>query len=66
MLASERCGEDALDVAEFGRSQIAEALCDLRMSCWVSHDEVMFTHYGRSVAEVLALRLVNRRCGYAC
>lgn len=66
MLASERCGEDSLDVTELTRSETADVLCDLRMSRWVSPDSVIFTHYGRAVAETLALRLMNRSDGYSC
>lgn len=66
MLASERCGEDSLDVTEFSRSETADVLVDLRMSRWVSPDCVIFTHYGRAIAETLALRLINRNDGYCC
>jgi hypothetical protein len=61
MLASERSGEDALHVGEhFDRDRTAIALCELSMSRWVSLDHVVFTSYGRHVAEALAARLLDR------
>lgn len=67
MLASERAGEEALHVGElFDRDRIAIALCELDMSRWVSLNHVVFTDYGRHVAEALAQRLVDRERLLAC
>lgn len=61
MLASERSGEAALHVGElFDRDRTALALSELDMSRWVSVTHVVFTEYGRHVAETLAARLVDR------
>ena len=60
MLASERCGESALHVGElFDRDRIAIELCELAMSRWISLDHVVFTDYGRHVAELLASRMLD-------
>jgi hypothetical protein len=66
MLASERCGEECLDVRDGRRGRTAEVLADLRMTWWIDSDAVVFTHYGRAVAESLALRLVHRRPRDTC
>jgi hypothetical protein len=67
MLASERSGEEALHVGElFDRDRIALELCALEMSRWVSLDHVVFTEYGRHVAEALAARLVDREHAVSC
>ncbi len=61
MLTSERAGEDALFVGTaFGRDRTGSELCRLRLSDWVDPERVIFTDYGRHVAELLATRLVNR------
>lgn len=61
MLASERAGEDALLVgAVMGRDRTASSLCRLRMSDWVDAQNIIFTDYGRHVAESLATRIVDR------
>jgi hypothetical protein len=61
MLASERSGEAALHVGElFDRDRTALALCELELSRWISIEHVVFTDYGRTVAESLAARLVDR------
>ena len=60
MLASERSGEDSLHVAQLGRDETAQRLCQLSMACWTSAETIVFTHYGLHVAESLALRLVDR------
>jgi hypothetical protein len=61
MLASERAGEEALYVgAMLGRDRTASSLCRLRMSDWVDAESVIFTDFGRHVAETLATRLVDR------
>ena len=60
MLASERAGEDALHVGEqFGRNLTARRLVDLRMTRWSAQDCVVFTGYGRHLAESLACRLIR-------
>ena len=65
MLASERAGEDALYVGPtFGRDRTASSLCRLRMSDWVDAQNILFTYYGRHVAETLATRLVDRSAYY--
>jgi hypothetical protein len=65
MLASERSGEDALHVGPiFGRDRVASSLCRLRMSDWVDAENIVFTEYGRHVAETLATRLVDRSAYY--
>jgi len=65
MLASERAGEDALYVGHaLGRDRTASGLCRLRMSDWVDEQNIIFTDYGRHVAESLATRLVDRSAYY--
>lgn len=65
MLASERSGEDALYVGHMlGRDRTASGLCRLRMSDWVDEQNVIFTDFGRHVAETLATRLVDRSAYY--
>lgn len=60
MLASERAGEDALYVGEqFGRNGTARRLVELRMTRWVARDRIVFTAYGRHLAESLASRLIR-------
>jgi hypothetical protein len=60
MLASERAGEDALHVGEqFGRNVTAHRLVDLRMTRFCAQDCVVFTSYGRHLAESLACRLIR-------
>lgn len=61
MLASERSGEVALFVGSYlGRDRTASELCRLRMADWVAEQEIIFTEYGRTLAERLAARLVDR------
>lgn len=60
LLASERSGEPAVRVVHLGRDEIARSLCALQMTGWVSPTEVVFTEYGRTVAESLAARLIAR------
>lgn len=61
MLVSERSGEDALRVGRhFGRDRTASGLCGLRMSSWVDGSHIVFTPYGRHLAESFAERLVGR------
>jgi hypothetical protein len=65
MLASERAGEDALYVGRtLGRDRTASGLCRLRMTDWVDEQNIIFTDYGRHVAETLATRLVDRSAYY--
>jgi hypothetical protein len=65
LLASERAGEDALYVGHaLGRDRTASGLCRLRMSDWVDEQSIIFTEYGRHVAETLATRLVDRSAYY--
>ncbi|MEX1365009.1 MAG: hypothetical protein AB1Z98_17910 [Nannocystaceae bacterium] len=60
MLVSERSGEDALHVGRhFGRDRTASSLCGLRMSNWVDESHIVFTSYGRQLAEWFAERLVG-------
>lgn len=64
MLASERAGEDALhvgedEVGEHGRHRTACRLVDLRMTRLLGLDRVVFTAYGRHLAESLACRLIR-------
>lgn len=60
MLASERAGEDSLHVGEqYGRNTTARRLVDLRMTRWSARDCVVFTSYGRHLAESLACRLIR-------
>lgn len=61
MLVSERAGESALFVGRYlGREHTARSLCRLRMAHWVADQELVFTEYGRALAEHLALRVVGR------
>lgn len=61
LLTSERAGEDVLYVGHvLGRDRTASGLCRLRMSDWVDDRNIIFTEYGRHVAETLASRLVDR------
>lgn len=60
MLASDRSGEEALYVGEYDRDEVAQSLCDLRMALWIFSDEIVFTEYGRHVAERLAAQLITR------
>lgn len=61
LLTSERAGEEALRVGPImGRDRTASGLCRLRMSDWVDEENIIFTDYGRHVAEALATRLVDR------
>lgn len=61
LLASERSGEDALYVGDaMGRDRTASALCRLRLADWVDARNVIFTDYGRHLAETLATRMVDR------
>jgi len=61
LLTSERAGEDALYVgAAMGRDRTASGLCRLRMTDWVDGQNIIFTNYGRHVAETLATRMVDR------
>jgi hypothetical protein len=60
LLASERSGEESLHVGErFGRNHTARRLEDLRMTRWEARDRIVFTVYGRHVAETLAYRLIR-------
>ena len=63
MLASERAGEAALHVGEqhgdLGRHLTARRLVDLRMTRFFAVDRVVFTAYGRHLAESLACRLIR-------
>jgi len=64
MLASERAGEEALFVGRYlGRDGTAGELCGLSMSAWVDEQRVVFTVYGRHIAEAFASRLVGRERG---
>jgi hypothetical protein len=60
MLASERAGELAVHVNDLHRDRTAIALCELDMSRWISLRHLVFTEYGRHVAETLAARLLAR------
>jgi hypothetical protein len=60
MLASERAGELALHVGYYGRNRVAQELVELSMADWSDDDEIVFTAFGRWVAEILAERLVRR------
>ena len=65
LLAGERAGEDALYVGPMlGRDRTASSLCRLRMTDWVDTQNIVFTDYGRHVAETLATRLVDRSAYY--
>lgn len=66
MLASERAGESALNVRNFGRRGIARVLIDEEMARGTGPDEIVFTTMGRLVAESLARRIVDRRTRVAC
>jgi hypothetical protein len=60
MLASERAGEGSLHVGEqFGRHLTARRLVDLRMTRFCARGCVVFTSYGRHLAESLACRLIR-------
>jgi hypothetical protein len=64
MLASERAGEAAVHVGELhggelGRHRTARRLVDLRMTRFIADDRVVFTAYGRHLAESLACRLIR-------
>lgn len=61
LLTSERAGEDALFVGHtLGRDRTASGLCRMRLSDWVDEENIIFTDYGRHVAETLATRMVDR------
>ena len=65
MLASERAGEEELHAgAVLGRDRVASSLCRLRMADWVDDENIVFTDYGRHVAETLATRLIDRSAYY--
>jgi hypothetical protein len=65
LLTSERAGEDALYVGpRLGRDRTASGLCRLRMADWVDEQHIIFTEYGRHVAETLATRMVDRSAYY--
>ncbi len=66
MLASERAGEAALNVRNFGRRGIARGLIEEQMARSAGPDEIVFTEMGRLVAESLARRIVDRRHRVAC
>jgi hypothetical protein len=60
LLASERAGEYALHVGHYGRNRVADSLVELLMADRVADDEVVFTEFGRWVAEALAVHLIHR------
>jgi len=61
MLAGERSGELALYVGPlFDRDITADRLCASEMAVPYGADNLLFTHYGRHVAERLADQLVER------
>jgi hypothetical protein len=66
LLAAERCGEETLDVIGLGRDRVARRLCEHFMSEWISPREIVFTAYGRHLAETLVLRLVHAKHTLAC
>ena len=62
MLASERSGEDALHIGRlFGRDRIADGLCAHGMAHRLDSEHLVFTEYGRHLAELLARRIVGRQ-----
>ncbi len=65
LLASERAGEEVLFVGPMmGRDRTASGLCRLRLCDWVDERNIIFTDYGRHVAENLATRLVDGSAYY--
>ncbi|MCX4240689.1 hypothetical protein [Paraliomyxa miuraensis] len=62
LLTSERAGEDALFVGHtMGRDRTASGLCRLRLTDWVDEQNIIFTDYGRHVAEAMVTRMVDRQ-----
>lgn len=62
MLASERAGEHALRIGTlFGRDRIANGLCAHGMAHWLDSDQIVFTEFGRHLAELLARQIVGRQ-----
>lgn len=61
MLASERSGEEELHVGEhFGRDLTADSLCDEGLAARFGAADLVFTGFGRHVAEHLAFQILGR------
>ncbi|MEM6989193.1 MAG: hypothetical protein AAF721_01810 [Myxococcota bacterium] len=61
MLASERCGEDALHIGRFfGRDVTADGLCTQGLAVRLTPEALVFTDFGRHIAERLATEIVLR------